>query len=71
MLPDAGFLVAVVFLFAGRGAFVPDPGGCFDVAVVPVAGLADVGVVEVFAGLIGSTFAFVAVVGGLMAGGLG
>lgn len=70
--PEGVVFAAVGFLVPVGNIFDPELWSCFDdVAVVPVAGFADVGVVAVFAGtLVGSTFAFVAGVVVLTAGGL-
>lgn len=70
-LPGGGFFTAGGFLFAVGKVFDPELGSCLDaVVVVPVAGLVDAGVVVGLTALVGSTFAFVAGVVGLTAGGL-
>ena len=70
--PEGVFFAAVVFLVPVGKIFELELWSCFDVvAVVPVAGFADVVVVAVFAGpLFGSIFAFVVGVVVLAAGGL-
>jgi hypothetical protein len=71
VFPEGVFFVAVVVLVVAAKVLDAELGsGLDDVAVVPVAGLADVGVVDVFAGaFVVSTFAFVAGVVVLTAGG--
>jgi hypothetical protein len=71
VLPDGGFLVPGGFLLVPGKGFDAELGSCLDdVAVVPVAGLAEVGVVVVFAGgLVGSALEIVAVVAVLIGGG--